>query len=77
MVESRGRAGFVLETLPAIRIRGDRFPQNLDGDVPAELGMSGSIHLSHASGSERREDLVRAETSGRKAHEIWADCMLT
>ena len=35
------------------------------GDVTSELRITGAIDLAHASGPERREDLVMAESSAR------------
>ena len=36
--------------------------QHLDRDVAAELCVGGAVHLAHAAGSERRDDLEGAET---------------
>ena len=35
--------------------------QDLDRDVPPQLGVARAIDLAHAAGAERRDDRVRAE----------------
>ena len=41
-------------------VPGDLGGQHLDRHVAAELAVPGPIHLAHAAGAERLEDLVRA-----------------
>ena len=77
MVERRGGAGLLLEALASVRIGSDELGKHLDRDLAAELRVPRPVDLAHASRAQRREDLVGSETGpGRKAHEIWADCML-
>ena len=43
--------------------------QHLDRDVALEARVARAVHLAHAAGAERRQDLVRAETGpGREGH---------
>ncbi|PYR44662.1 MAG: hypothetical protein DMF89_27255 [Acidobacteria bacterium] len=43
--------------------------QHLKGNHTIETGVGGAVHLSHPSGTERGENLVRAKANaGRQAH---------
>ena len=61
MAERRGGPRLLLEAAEPIGPGGDRRRQHLDGDVAAEPGVARAEHLAHASGADRRDDLVRAE----------------
>ena len=62
MVERRQNFGFALEPCEAIRIIRERLRQYLQGHVPVELGISGSIHLPHAALADEGGDIVVAES---------------
>jgi hypothetical protein len=50
-----------LEASQAIAIACDGRQQDLDGDVALQPSVAGAIDLSHAAGSEGRDDLVGTE----------------
>jgi hypothetical protein len=37
--------------------------QDLDGDLPTEVGVARAIDLAHAAGTNRRHDFVRTDAS--------------
>ena len=58
-VLQRGQgAGFAVEAGQPLRIPGHFGGENLDGDVPAELGVAGAVHLAHAAFAEGGGDFV-------------------
>ncbi len=61
MIERGEHAGLALEAALVLRIVRRELVQDLDGDLAAQPDVLGPIHLSHASGAERREDPVRAD----------------
>ena len=61
MVQRGQHFGFALEAGQALGIAGDRGRQHLDGDLALEARVDRSIHLAHAAGTERGDDLVRTE----------------
>src|SRR6185312_13050991 len=65
MVQARCRARFLLETLDAPAVGVQVAGQDLDGDLTPEAGIAGTIDLSHPAGTERRQNLVGAETRAR------------
>jgi hypothetical protein len=60
MIESRGCAGFTLETLPG-RFGLKCLRQNFYRNVAMQSIVPGAIHFAHAPLSERGKDLVRTE----------------
>ena len=61
--ELRDRAGFAIEPLTELRIRGQLFGQDLDRDGAVEASVASLVHLPHPTGAEKGEDFVGAETS--------------
>ncbi len=61
MLERGDRARLALEPRQAVGVVCERFGEQLQRHVAPELGVAGAIHLAHATGAERREDLVMAE----------------
>ena len=61
MVQRGNSARFAFEAGAQIFAFGDVFGQNLDRDGAVEPGVAGFVHLAHAAGAERGENLVRAE----------------
>jgi hypothetical protein len=59
MIEGGGRACLAVEPLQELRVRAGA--QDLDGDGPAEPGVTGAIDLAHASRTEAVDDLVGAD----------------
>ena len=59
-----------LEARERVRVVGDGRGQDLDGDVAVELRVARAIDLSHAACSERRQDLVRAESRPRRERQM-------
>jgi hypothetical protein len=69
MVERGQRGRFALKARQAIRIATDLRQEDLERDVAAQLWITSSIHLAHAPGTERSNDLVDAEAgAGGKGH---------
>ena len=58
MVERGERARFAREAGAALWIRREVRRQHLDGHLATELAIASAIDLAHATGAERREDLV-------------------
>jgi hypothetical protein len=57
---------------PAIRRVQDFTREELDGDGPIEPGIARAVDLSHSSGTERCEDLERAEAdAGSESQGRW------
>ena len=50
---AKGAFGFPLKPGQSIWIIGEGVRQDLECDVPVELGVSGSIHLAHACAYEK------------------------
>ena len=70
VVQRRERLGFALESGQPFEIAPERVRQNFDRDVTVELGIARAIHLTHAAGAERRDNLERAEAhAGGQRHE--------
>ena len=57
VVECGERFGFALEARDALWIEREGLRKNLDGDFASELGVAGAVHLAHAAGAERPDDL--------------------
>ena len=75
MVQRGEHLGLALEPGETLRIRRDRFRQNLDRDGALQVGVGGPIHLSHATGAERRGYFVRAEPCpAGQGHEVRILC---
>jgi hypothetical protein len=54
--------GFPLKTHKPIAVRSQRGRQDLDGDLPLQLGIGGPVHLAHAAFADLCGDFVDAET---------------
>ena len=61
MIQRRGGARLLLESMEAIGIGRDGRGQDLDGHVTPEPCVARAVHLAHAAGAEGRHDLVRTE----------------
>ena len=69
MVQGRQDTGFTREAGQALGVGRERGGQRLDGDVAAEEGIAGAVHLAHAALAQRGQDLVRADSSaGGEGH---------
>ena len=69
MGQGRDDPRLALEARDAIRIRSDGIRQHLDSHIAAQVPVVRAIHLAHASGPERRENLECAKTSAaREGH---------
>jgi hypothetical protein len=62
MRQRRNGVRFALEPRPCRSVSGQRFGQNLDGDIARQSRIACAIHFAHATSPERREDFVAAET---------------
>jgi hypothetical protein len=61
VVEGARGLGLPLEAVQPIRVCGDLLGQDLDRDLAIETGIASAVDLAHTSGSQRSQDLVRAE----------------
>ena len=69
MIQRREDLRLAFEAREAIGVFRERFGKNLERDRASEFEIPGAIDLAHASGAERRDDFVRAETVARgKGH---------
>ncbi len=74
MVEGSERLGFARETCEPFDVACEEIRQDFDRDVAIEPGIARPVHFAHSSGSEDREDLVRAETgAAAEGHRLAAD----
>ena len=53
--------GLPLEAVQALAVLGEGFREHLDGHVPAQLGVAGSVDLPHPTRTDGLDDLVLAE----------------
>ncbi len=65
VIQGGDRAGFAFETETRLRIFGLVAARHLDGHRPAKAGVSGAIHLAHATSAKVADDLVRAKHGSR------------
>jgi hypothetical protein len=74
MVQRRQRFRFALEPREPLGIRREYLRQDLDRDLAVEPGVTGAVDLAHPTGTEQREDFVRAEATARfERHEdLWS-----
>jgi hypothetical protein len=69
MRELRDAQSLAFEPHDGDRIGGERFPQDFDRHIAIESRIAGSIHLAHAAGAERADDLVLTEAgAGPQRH---------
>ena len=66
MIESGKQPRLTRETCHAVRVVRDDAQQNLDGHVATKLRVAPAVHLTHATGTEQRTNLVRAELPANK-----------
>ena len=77
MVQAGEHLRFPLEAGEPIRIRGERFGQDLERDLPIELGIGGLIDLAHPALTNEGSHVVVAESgadseSHKLSRLIWA-----
>jgi hypothetical protein len=58
VVEGGQDLGFTPKTRHAAGVTGERLGNNLDGDVAAQLGICGAVHLAHPAFAELGGDAV-------------------
>ena len=61
MLERSQGAGFALEPRHPFGIGGEFSRQDLEGDIPAQLGVGGPENLAHAAGADFFHDRVVSE----------------
>ena len=66
MRERRDRLDLALESREGLGIAGDTGRKDLDGDVPIETGVAGTVDLPHPAGTDGTDDFVRAQTCARR-----------
>jgi hypothetical protein len=62
MIQRGKHLRFTTETCESFRIVRKRGWQDLECDLAPELRVLRAIHLAHAAGTERGEDLIQAES---------------
>src|SRR5439155_12193844 len=76
MVERCQHARFPLEARPPIEIGQQRVVQHLERDLPSELCVFGTKDLAHSTGTQKREQAVRANgRAGDESHQKRVDYM--
>ena len=69
MVQRRGGAGFLLESMEAVGVGGERDGQDLDRHVTTQPRIARAIDLAHAAGADDRDDFIGAEPlAGGEGH---------
>jgi hypothetical protein len=63
VIETSEHAGLALEAGDAVGIGGERLRQNFQRDIASQFRVARTIHLSHPTGTERRNDFVGTELS--------------
>jgi hypothetical protein len=69
MIQGREGLGLSCESCQPFSVAREEIGQDLDGDVAVQPGISGSIDLAHAAGTECGDDLIRADAgAGSEPH---------
>jgi len=76
MAQSGDGPGFLLEPAEALRIGGKRRREDLDCDIPAQAGVAGSIHFTHAAGADQGNDFIGPEFRARRQSHVRRDYTL-
>ena len=71
MVEARDGPRLAFQPREALGIERGRGGQHLDGDVPPQARVPGTVHLSHAASAYQGDHLVRPESSARVHGHRW------
>src|SRR5687767_12489726 len=74
MVQRGEHARLTAEAREALGIVSNRRREDLDGDVTPERQVAGAIDLAHRPGTERADDLERAEARPRSQHAESLQC---
>ena len=63
-------AHITLESRQAVCVASPRVGKHLDGDVPLQTSVAGTVDLAHASHADQRDDFIGSEASaGQQAHD--------
>ncbi len=65
MIQRGGGAGLLLEAAQAFGVARKSGRQHLDGHIASQSRIPGAIHLTHATGTEGRNDFIRPEFRAR------------
>ena len=69
MVQRRGRAGLLLESMEAIGVGRERDRQDLDRHVTTQPRIARAVDVAHAARANERDDFIGAEPcAGGKTH---------
>ncbi len=71
MVQRGEHLRFTFEAGEPVRIHGEQFGQDLQRDVPIELGVPCAIDLAHAASAERTDDLIRPKLRSNRQGHVW------
>jgi hypothetical protein len=58
VIEGGQQLGLAVESRQTFLVHGETLGKDLQGDVPIQLGVTGAIHLAHATGPDLLGDLV-------------------
>ena len=61
MVEDREHLGFTLKACEPILVGRERWWQDLDRDLPLQLGIGGPMDLTHAPAADEVDELKHAD----------------
>ena len=71
MIQRRQRLRFTLESREPLGVVGEGVGQDLERDVALQPGVGRAIDLAHAPGTERGDDLIKAD-AGAGCEGQWA-----
>src|SRR4030095_4915849 len=61
MIQRRGCASFLLESMQVCVIKSQLIRQKFEGHLTPELHVLSPVHLSHTSGAQRSENLITTQ----------------
>jgi hypothetical protein len=71
VVEGGNGAGLALEEGETLRVSGHLHREHLDRHVAPETRIQGAVHLPHAAGPEKLDDLVGSQARARRKGHGW------
>jgi hypothetical protein len=72
MIQRREEFRFALKARQPVRIRRELRWEDFECDLAFQPAVGRAIHLAHAAGSERGDDLVRTQAGAEgERHEVW------
>ena len=62
MIQRGERFRFAVEPREALGIRGERFGQDFDRNLPPEIRVGGAVNLAHATRAKRTDDFKMSDS---------------